>query len=77
MNTLDDVLIGCNIAHFKNKRHQLLGDNGLLQLIVCQFIFLLDFILHHFSNFIQMKHAIYLLLYSIYTMKHLVLRLYD
>ena len=55
-------LLGCNIAHFKNKRHQLLGDNGLLQLIVSQFIFLLDFILHHFSNFIQMKHAIYLLI---------------
>ena len=54
-------LLGCNIAHFKNKRHQLLDDNGLLQLIVSQFIFLLDFILHHFSNFIQMKHAIYLL----------------
>ena len=55
------MLIGCNIAHFKNKRHQLLDDNGLLQLIESQFMFLLNFILHPFSNFIQMKHAIYLL----------------
>ena len=54
-------LLGCNIAHFKNKRHQLLDDNRLLQLIESQFMFLLNFILHHFSNFIQMKHAIYLL----------------
>ena len=53
-------LLGCNIAHFKNKRHQLLDDNGLLQLIESQFMFLLYFILHHFSNFIQMKHALYL-----------------